>query len=283
MIQRLSAREHHDLFHSANLYYACATPKMYWAEVWKYLEPEHRAVLERNITIKTFIEERNCLKRYLSQDSAVYDRYSYPRMLLRNRLRTERNGYLSLQIPYIEEVRDDLAGDDATFMSSSSGGLPPTLIMIIRHYIISPSAHAVLPPVETLRQFARVLGKHIQEVTDTVTQSDLVLMPYPILYVVHVDPLNLDPKKYIAVLWYGHMCLNNGEHDGDAKKTKQIYRVEEYPYTDESGSDLRNSPIVQKIIISQAKVLTGNAAKYWLSEAQSINKAFEDLVKHYLE
>jgi hypothetical protein len=258
---------------------------MYWAEVWKYLEPEHRAVLERNVTIKTFIDERNCLRKYLSYDSTTYDRYSYPRMLLRNRLRAERMGYLSLQIPYIEEVRDDLAGDGATFMSSSAGGLPPTLIMIIRHYIISPSTHAVLPPVETLRQFARVLGKRLQEVADTVTPSELVLMPYPILYVVHVDPLNLDPKKYIAVLWYGHICLNNGEHDGDAKKTKQIYQVGEYPYVDdgELGPDMRNSPIVQKIVMNNARVLTGNVARHWLGEAQSISKAFEELVKHYLE
>jgi len=256
---------------------------MYWAEVWKYLEPEHRAALERNTFIKTFIEERNCLRKYLSYDSTNYDRYSYPRMLLRNRLRAERANYLSLQIPYIEEVRDDLAEDGATFMSSGAAGLPPTLIMIIRHYIISPSTHAVLPPVDTLRQFARILGRRLHEINDSLAQSDLVLMPYPILYTIHIDPLNLDPKKYIAVLWYGHTCL--GGNDNDAKNTKQIYRVEEYPYTDDNelGPDMRNSPAVQKIIMSNAKVLTGNVARHWLGEAQSITKAFEELTKHYLE
>lgn len=248
------------------------------------MEPEHRTSLERNTVIKTFFDERNCLKKHLSFDPLCYDRYSYPRMLLRNRLRTERAGYLGLQIPYIEEIVDDLADDNTTFMSSSTRRLPDSLALIIKHYIICPSTQAILPPVDTLHQFTRLLSKLIRDITETVTRSELVLMPYPVLYVVHVDPLNLDPKKYVAVLWYGHICLNNGEHDGDAKKSKQIYRVETYPYvSDEPCVDVRTCGVVQKILLSKATVLTGNTARHWVGEAQSMSKAFDELASHYLE
>lgn len=257
---------------------------MYWVEVWKYLEPEHRVSLERNTALKACIEERMCLKKYLSFDPSRYDRYSYPRMLLRKKLRNDRESYLGLQIPYIEEVVDDLAGNDATFMSSSTGALPDSVMLIFKHYISNPSICAILPPIETLRQFTRLLSKQLIEVTDTATKSDLVLMPYPVLYVVHVDPLNLDPKKYIAVLWYGHICLNNGEHDGDAKKSKQVYQVETYQYgIDETCVDARTCTVAQKIILDRAGVLVGNTAKHWLGEAQNMTKAFEELVTHYLE
>lgn len=255
---------------------------MYWAEVWKYLEPEQREAMERNPTLKAIISERLCLKKHLSIDPNRYDRYSYHRLQLRTRMCGEREKYLSLTIPYIDEIVDDLTGDGSTFMSSSTRELPPTVSLIFNHYICNPSPLAIIPLAETLRLYTRALNSLVQGVVDHVTRSDLVIMPYPLIYTVHVDPLGLDRNRYVAVMWYGHICLNDGDHDGDSKKTRQIYRVMEYPYTsDEPCPDPRTCPIVKDILLKNADVLTGNAARHWLGEAQSMSRAFDELVKHY--
>jgi hypothetical protein len=246
---------------------------MFWLEVWEYLLPEQRKTFEQNPQVKYHMEVRRCLAQHLYYDPRVYDRYHYKLQLLQSSLRKQTHMYSTLTTPFVEELRDDMDDSESSDIILSAGvqPIPKLLGMFFRHYIEHPSTKAsILSPV-ALNRFCNIQRSLLNRNLGKYTRGSPLLLPYPMLYCVHIDPLSNEVDSYIAVLWYGCTSDNN---------ERNIYTIEKYASDDRR---LLQPAAAEEFIVSKAVILMGVAAQHWMREATSVSEAFAKLAECYLD
>lgn len=246
---------------------------MIWLEVWDYLTPEQRRSFEQNPRIKYQMEVRRCLATHLRYDPLIYDQYHYKVKLLQTTLRKQAQAYRELLIPCIEELRDDMDDSDSNEIILSVGAepIPRTLDLFLQHYIENPSTKASIMSPGALIRFCQTQRSLLNKNLSKYARGSPLLLPYPMLYVVHIDPLNPEGDSYVAVLWYGCTPDHN---------ERNIYTLEKYEMDDRR---LLQPVMAEEFITSKAVILMGVAAQHWMREATSIGEAFAKLTACYLD
>lgn len=246
---------------------------MFWLEVWDYLPEEQCKALERDPRIRYQMELRRCFAQYLQYDPRIYDRYHYHIQLLQRSLRKQTQAYSELAVPCVEELRDDMddAGSDDIILSASTKPIPKILRMFFDHYIENPSTRACVLSAASLQQFSQIQRSLLNRNLGRYTRGAPLLLPYPMLYCVHINPLSAEVDSYVAVLWYG--CTpDSNEHN--------VYTVQKY---DSDDRRLLQTATAEEFILSQAVILMGVAAQHWMREAMNVGEAFGKLVECYLD
>lgn len=246
---------------------------MYWLEVWDYLPEVQRKALERDPRIKHQLEVRRCFAEYLYYDPKIYDQYHYRIQMLQISLRKQADAYSKLTVPCIEELRDDINDADADDIILSAGvePLPQLLNLFFQHYIEHPSARASVLSTPSLRQFCQIQHSLLNRNLVKYTRGSPLLLPYPMLYCAHIDPLGNEVDGYVAVLWYG--CTPDSSE-------KNVYTLQKYGADDRR---LLQAEHAEEFVVSKAVILMGVAAQHWIREAVSAREAFAQLTECYLD
>lgn len=246
---------------------------MFWLEVWDYLTLEERRAFERNPEVKYQMEARRCFAKYFQYDPKVYDKHHYKLQMLQSNLRKQAYVYHHLTIPYVGELRDDMDDDNqgGIILSASTKPIPRILDVFFQHYIENPSAKAMILSPSSLARFCQIQHSLLNRNLSKYARGSPLLLPYPMLYCVHIDPLNVDQSSYVAVLWYG--CTPDDSE-------KNIYALEKYEADDKR---LLQAPAAEEFIVSKAVILMGVAAQHWMREATSVGDALVKLTECYSE
>lgn len=246
---------------------------MHWLVVWEYLTPQEREDYEQHPEIHQRMEIRRCFATYFQYDPKIYDKHHYKLQLLQSHLRKQAHLYETLTAPCVEELQDDFDEEnpEGIILTASTISIPKVLSMFYRHYIEHPNPYAMILSPASLSRFCRIQHSLLNRNLGRYTQGAPLLLPYPMLYYVHIDPLDVDQNAYVAVLWYG--CAAD-------PKERNIYTLTKYNVDDKR---LLQQASAEEFITSKAVILMGVAAQHWIREATHLEDALQKLTECFMD
>ena len=145
----------------------------------------------------TFLNYRARIEKVLYYDQSIYDRYSYERQIIADKLGIAIKKYAGIKIPILREID---SWDSGVIYTTADRPIPNDILVFLHIYMRSPNVHIKIYLSETIGKVTTVHKARIQSGIEKKNTNNLILF-MPICYSKHYK-LNYKDRQYITAICF---------------------------------------------------------------------------------